>query len=98
MNDDIDFGLTTRQVNLLAIRIQTLWASRFPSLANAVTTLNVAQSDQETIDIPVSEMSPQAIIAFVVSVVAANNAALSDQLLAMGLKPTAPAVVPTIDL
>lgn len=85
---DITFGYNPRQLNLMAIRIQQTLAEHSPSLINIEEVkLNVALDDEETLDMPIYPMSAEVLVAFVVSLLAANNAALTDQLRSLGLEP-----------
>jgi hypothetical protein len=95
---DVQFGYDARQLNLTAIRLQQLMARYYDSLASTRAQLNVAQGDDEVIDIPIEDMSSSVLVAFFLQIIAANNAALDEQLRALGLVPTKSAVVPTIDL
>jgi hypothetical protein len=95
---DVQFGYDARQLNLVAIRLQQLMARFYDSLASTKAQLNVAQGDNEVLDIPVEDMSPSVLVAFFLQILAANNLALDEQLRATGLVPTKSAEVPTIDL
>ena len=96
--DDLQFGLTNRQLNLFAVRLQTLLKENLGTLESAKATLNVAQSGNETVDIDIEAMSPSVLLVFVLQTIAANNAALDGQLRALGLEPLRSAGDPSIDL
>ena len=85
------FGYNPRQLNLMAIRLIQTFAEQHPALEeDASVSLNVAQEDGEVFDIPVQQMSPKILTAFVVPLVSTNNAALTAQLRDLGLEPPSP--------
>ena len=86
------FGYDPRQLNLMAVRLIQEFVEHHPDLDDPtkVVMLNVAQEDDETIDIPIQDMSAKVLVAFVVALVSANNLSLTAQLRDLGLEPPAP--------
>ena len=97
-SDELQFGFTPRQLNLAAVRLQALFASRYESLATIRASMNVAQDETQTMDVPIEEMSSPGLVAFLLQIISANNAALSDQLREAGLIPLQSAEVPGMNL
>ena len=94
------FGYNPSQLNLMAVRIINSMAEHHPDLAEEmIVHLNVAQGDGATLDLPIQPMSSRVLVAFFVSLVSANNVALTAQLRGLGLEPPAPPdiqpIVPT---
>jgi repressor of nif and glnA expression len=94
--NEAQFGYTIRQLNLAAIRYQTRFGETFESL-NIKASLNVAQIDDEVLDIPVQEMSPGVLLGVLLNVIAANNYALDEQLRDLGLVPRITPEIPSIE-
>jgi len=93
---DKQFGFTTRQLNLAMVRLQELLA-RLGPLEDKELAFNVAQEEEDQpITVPLEPMSTNVVLYLVTQLIAANNSALTTQLLDLGLEPRTFPGVPSI--